>query len=600
MIPKGNLTKMLNTLLNEGNEQIETNNIAGMAVALVQREGIIWAQGFGHTDNSRQQAATPDSLFNLQSSGKMINTAAFLRVMQQGLVNLDTHLIDIYPEFHLNDRYDGQQYKKITYRHLLSHHAGLTHESPHGGNWDNRDIPFEDIIASINGTWMVAPVGQEHRYSNCGMSLMLYGLQRATGKPVRELIRQEVIQPLQLDSMVFGKPAALKHAEYVTGYDGDAKTLFESFSDLGAGCQYVSVRDFSNFIQMRLNHGQFNGEQYLDPELLAEARTPQFSGQYRNNSAGLGLFRYNNILPAEWVYGHAGGGCGYSGEVLWSLEHGFGVIVETNNESYGFPVALEYARKALAMAVEAKGVTLKALEPPRITNRPKQAIDLEMAQKLAGEYVYFSTRVQISMENDQLTYTLHGEQSPLTHHGDLVFTADNHPGIKFILEEDANPDHLLWLNSEGEYLRFYYDKISGSEPTINPNGINHHIGLYQGTVYGFRPYGAIRRSGSHLEISFFRFSGKLEQHAPGLFFTPDGEHVRFEGNSAWFSNRRVEKVNHPLDELHQLEKEDPTNYMLNEYNLNKSLIPMLKFLERDAEIEAVRDLSNRLYTKEGT
>ena len=280
MITKLNLNQVKSTLSAEIEEKRKQNNITGMAISLVGREGILWTKGFGHTDTSQTQPATPDSLFNLQSSGKMVNATTFLRIMQRGLVTLDTTLIEVYPEFHVNDRLDGQQYRQITFRHLLSHQAGLTHESPLGGNWDNRDIPFEDLIASINGTWMVAPVGQEHRYSNCGMNLALYGLQRITGTPIRELVRQEVIEPLGMASMVYGKPAAMEHPEYVTGYDGGIQTLFETFSDLGGGCQYASVRDFSNFVQMRLNDGMVNGEPYLNPALLAEARTPQFQGPY--------------------------------------------------------------------------------------------------------------------------------------------------------------------------------------------------------------------------------------------------------------------------------------------------------------------------------
>lgn len=595
MLTKTSLDKVRTALQQAIREQMEQNDISGMAISLVGSEGILWTEGFGHTDRGNSVRATPDSLFNLQSSGKMVNATTFLRIMQKGMVDLETPLIDVYPEFHVNDRWDGQQYRKITFRHLLSHHAGLTHESPLGGNWDNRDLPFEEIIASINGTWMVAPVGQEHRYSNCGMSLVLYGLQRVTGLPARELVRQELIEPLGISSMTYGKPAALQHPEYVTGYDGGTETLFESFSDLGAGCQYCSVRDFSRFVQMRLNDGKVNGETYLEPGLLQEARTPQFAREYKNNSAGLGLFIFPNIIPGELVYGHAGGGCGYSGEILWSLTHGIAVIVETNDESNGFPAALALARQALTLAVEAQGIQIPTAPRVTITDQPAQELDSKTRSRLEGEYVYYDTRVKVSQREGKLAYELYGDEHTLTHHGDLVFTADYPPGIKFFLNEAGAPSHLMWLNGQGEFLRFAYDHISHSDPDSDPEELEKHVGLYQGKVYGFRPYGAVRRSGRYLEVQFFRFYGKVEEHLPGLFFTPDGEPIRFDGNSAWFGNRLVEKVNDPIGDLNILLEKDPENYMLSSYNLKHSLIPMLEFLGREEEVKQALTLYNQLY-----
>ena len=56
---------------------------------------------------------------------------------------------------------------------------------------------------------------------------------------------------------------------------------------------------------------------------------------------------------------------------------------------------------------------------------------------------------------------------------------------------------------------------------------------------------------------------------PGLFFAPDGENIRFEGDKAWFGNRPVERVDDPIGEMEKLLETDPDNYMLLEYNLGR-------------------------------
>ena len=298
------------------------------------------------------------------------------------------------------------------------------------------------------------------------------------------------------------------------------------------------------------------------------------------------------------VCGHAGGGCGYSGEVLWSLEHGLGVIVETNDEYNGFAYALELARKALRTAVEATGIQVQAPEPFRITDKPPAELDLASVQGLQGEYSHYGTIVEVRIKGDQLVYRLNGEEHSLTHHGDLVFTADYPPGMKFFINEDGSPSHLMWLNGRGEFVRFHYDHIGDSEPEGDPTDLDPYTGLFQGRVYGFRPYGAIRRTGSHIEASFYLFGGKLEQHQPGLFFAPDGESIHVEGDLAWFGNRPVERVNDPVEVVRQLIDEDPDDYMLFEYNLKETLIPMLTFLGRDEEAKEVRSIAAQLYPEE--
>ncbi len=595
MLTENELAKIKEELGQEIAETLEKNDIPGLALSLVGREGILWTEGFGHTDKSHRQKATPDSLFNLQSSGKAINAVAFLRGVQRGVLKLDDKLKKYYPELRLNDRWDGKEADKITFRHLLSHHAGLTHEPRVGGNWDNRDLPFEELVESINDTWMVARVGEQCRYANTGMSLAMYGLQRASGVAVKDFVRQEVIEPLGMDSMVYGKPEAQKHPEYVTGYSGGPEALFESLSDLGAGCQYVSLRDISRFVQMQLNDGVVNGEPYLDPDLLEEMRTVQFTGDYQSNYYGLGLFISPYILPGSLVYGHAGGGVGYAGQMMWSLEHGVGVIVELNDEDFGFAFSGVLARKALRLMVEAQGVKLPEEGPPTFTDQPPVATDPAALERLEGTYVYYATRIPVKMKEGDLTAEVNGKETKLTHHGDLAFTAEYPPGMKFFLDEAGKPSHLMWMNGQGEFHRFHYDDIGEDEPGSAPEELDRHVGLYQALVYGFTSYMAVAREGSFLDIRCFLHAGKVRRHAPGVFFGADGEPFVFEGEKFWFGNRPAVRIESPLPELRALSESDPQDRRLFQYSLLHSLTPMLKCLGREDEAAEALELCCHLY-----
>jgi hypothetical protein len=260
---------------------------------------------------------------------------------------------------------------------------------------------------------------------------------------------------------------------------------------------------------------------------------------------------------------------------------------------------MEAVRKALRLAVEeTRGIPLPAIQPPSITDQLEKPISLAEMEQIVGDYAHYGTVINVRIKEGDLIYEMHGKEHALTHHGDLVFTADYPPGIKFFLNEDSKPSHLMWLTGEGEFSRFDYDQISNSEPDTDPQELDQYVGLYQGTVYGFRPYGAVRRNGKHLEVRMFLFDGKVEQHQPGLFFAPDGEHVRFEGDCAWFSNRRLERVTNPVADLEALIETDPTNYMLLEYGLREDLIPKLKFLGREDQVKEVEQIAEKLYPSE--
>lgn len=146
---------IVNELQSEIPENMKGKNIPGLAIALVSKKGTIWEEGFGYTDMSHQQAVNTGTLFSLQSTTKTVTTVAFLLAVQDGLVELDAPLVNYYPEFTAYSRYGTDQYKKVTFRHLLSHTSGLTREAKVGGVFNYVPCTFKEHIQSISGSWPV-------------------------------------------------------------------------------------------------------------------------------------------------------------------------------------------------------------------------------------------------------------------------------------------------------------------------------------------------------------------------------------------------------------------------------------------------------------
>jgi CubicO group peptidase (beta-lactamase class C family) len=104
-------------------------NVPGLAIAIVDGERLVWAEGFGYTDRSHQVKVTLDTLFSLQSISKTYTATGFLMAVDKGWLRLDDPLRKYMPKFTAKSRFGTDEAKKITLRHLLSHWSGLPHEA---------------------------------------------------------------------------------------------------------------------------------------------------------------------------------------------------------------------------------------------------------------------------------------------------------------------------------------------------------------------------------------------------------------------------------------------------------------------------------------
>ncbi|MEI8083388.1 MAG: serine hydrolase domain-containing protein, partial [Actinomycetes bacterium] len=77
----------------------------GATVALVDRNQVVWTQGFGLADKATGRSVTADTLFHIGSLSKTFTAVAVMQLVQRGKVKLDAPLARYVPEFRLLPRY---------------------------------------------------------------------------------------------------------------------------------------------------------------------------------------------------------------------------------------------------------------------------------------------------------------------------------------------------------------------------------------------------------------------------------------------------------------------------------------------------------------
>ncbi|MED3353225.1 serine hydrolase, partial [Bacillus thuringiensis] len=89
--------------------------------ALIDNGKLILSGQTGKNDMEGKQRLTKDTLYGIGSVSKMYATAAVMKLVDEGKVDLDAPVVHYVPDFKMKD----ERYKRITPRMLLNHSSGL-------------------------------------------------------------------------------------------------------------------------------------------------------------------------------------------------------------------------------------------------------------------------------------------------------------------------------------------------------------------------------------------------------------------------------------------------------------------------------------------
>jgi CubicO group peptidase (beta-lactamase class C family) len=306
------------------------NNWMAGATALVAVNGkIIYDKGFGFRDRESKALMRPIEEFRIASMTKPIVTAAAMKLVQEGKLNLNDPVSKYIPQFanmkvlaSFNDKdttYTTVDAKApITIKNLMSHTSGIGYgfiDPRLGLIYKQKGIPDLAVADNISiqdkmqklGT---LPLGVQPNSSfYYGLSIDVLGqvIQAITGKNLDEYVNETILKPLGMTDTYFFIPAEKANRLSVlygeekngrlerlpninNGYNINypitgARTYFSGGSGLSS-----TVEDYAKFLQMILNNGSFGGKQILSAEMVKEMTTNQIGDlNVGKNKFGLGF-----------------------------------------------------------------------------------------------------------------------------------------------------------------------------------------------------------------------------------------------------------------------------------------------------------------------
>ncbi|HEU0297459.1 MAG TPA: serine hydrolase domain-containing protein [Anaerolineales bacterium] len=166
----------------------------GMAVAVAMDGRIVWSEGLGFADLSRQIPACPQTLFRIGSVSKPLTAVAIARLYEQGQLDLDAPVQDYVPTF-------PDVGFTITPRQLAGHISGLRHYT--GMNEILNQQHFNSLSEGLilfKDDPLLFPPGSHFSYSSYGYNLLGVVIEGASGDEYLAYMKDHVFAPLGMQN----------------------------------------------------------------------------------------------------------------------------------------------------------------------------------------------------------------------------------------------------------------------------------------------------------------------------------------------------------------------------------------------------------------
>lgn len=312
-------------------------NVPGLGVVLRSGGRVVMERYFGEERAGSGVPVGPQSVFHAASSSKICSTFGVMRLVDQGVIDLDAPVQMYLKTWQFPERMTSKHdVSKVTMRGLLSHTAGI---GIHAYPWRSPELPPPTASEALDGASgpeyaiaFAAEPGTQGIYSGGGFGLIEKVVEDATGEDFAAFAKREILDVLGMGSSAFNDPPELV-ARLCTRHDYEATPLPRMYRAGRAGSNLLTTpMDYSNVVDVLLpsSDGKTWGRGLLREQTAIAMRTLQYPDL---PGAGWGLGWYLGPTALEQTtYKAAGAKSG-----TWTYLEGFpqsasSIVIMTNGQ----------------------------------------------------------------------------------------------------------------------------------------------------------------------------------------------------------------------------------------------------------------------------
>jgi CubicO group peptidase (beta-lactamase class C family) len=311
--------------------EVQDKRIPSISYALVDRQGTLASSHI--TLEGVADAVTDESVFRVGSCSKMFTGIALMQLVEQGRVDIDKDVAEHVPGFSLRNPFaqatPSRSEGLVTLRKLMSHTAGMVREATVGHYLDDSDVSVEEMVEELKtSTLKEDPDAGVFQYSNAGVAVVGYVVQRVSGIDFATYVRENVLDPLGMEHSSFVQtPYIREHLApaCMWTFERDFPApVFDMGGGGAAGNLFSTVPDMAEFVRTMLRGGfAASGEPVLSTGTLHSMWEPIG----RKGKAAYGLTFGLGSLDGWKSVGHGGAVYGYATQLVFLPEAGLGVVL---------------------------------------------------------------------------------------------------------------------------------------------------------------------------------------------------------------------------------------------------------------------------------
>lgn len=323
--------------------------VPGMAIAIVHRDSIVLAKGYGTRTVGKVEPVDANTVFAIGSASKAFTAALAAMAVDAGKMKWDERLTAYLPGFQL---YDSYATRDLTLRDALSHRSGLARGD---FMWYAGGFSREEILRRtryLKPSWGFRAL---FGYQNLMYLASGEAVAAVEGQSWDALVQRKLFTPLGMTASsttvrdLAGKPnVATPHGE-----QGDTVVTipWKNIDNIApAGSINSTVRDMAQWVRLQLGRGKYGTQQLISSGNAAEMWQPNTPlrlegpmGKYMSpggNLASYGLGWFLQDFNGRLAVHHGGNIDGMSAMVAMLPDEELGMVILTNKNGSPAPQAV--------------------------------------------------------------------------------------------------------------------------------------------------------------------------------------------------------------------------------------------------------------------
>ncbi len=329
-----------NNLSSELDKYMKIFNVPGAAIAIVHKDGTVLKYCNGYRNLEEKLEVTTETLFPIGSSTKPFTSFLLAKYIDKGLFHWDTPLSELLEDFSLSDRYLKEN---LTVRDAISHQSGFPR---YDGIWINRNLSRTELKRLLNFIPPLYKYREDFIYQNNIFMLGGLALEEKIGRPFEDLMEEEILNPLQMNSTSLTIDKFLESTDRATGYENNKKTqlidltaiapaaaINSNLDDMckwaalliAKGGDHISVEQWHELTSFHISSSIFSSHQFIDQFIQSEAY-------------GLGWYLLD--FRNQEIIMHSGHVEGFSSNVAILPSHDAAIVILSNANGSVFPYVM--------------------------------------------------------------------------------------------------------------------------------------------------------------------------------------------------------------------------------------------------------------------